>query len=124
MDGGHLHFQARLPEDTRELRAPLAHVAAEIQDAENLALHADDVAVLHWLLEAGVAIWATAMDGESIAAGAPTEPVALILGNEGAGVRADLKVHATRKVAIPIQPIAESLNVAVAAGILLHQVTR
>ncbi|MEO5800516.1 MAG: RNA methyltransferase, partial [Gemmatimonadales bacterium] len=87
-------------------------------------LHADDVALLHWLTTHGVALWATAMDGTPILSGAPPFPVAIVLGNEGAGVRDDLLARADRRVAIPIQPVAESLNVAVAAGIILHQVTR
>jgi TrmH family RNA methyltransferase len=82
-------------------------------------LHADQVAVLDWLRRNGVALWATAMDGESLDA-APDTPVALVLGNEGAGMHADLLDAATRRVVIPIRPEAESLNVAVAAGILLH----
>lgn len=52
-----------------------------------------------------------------------TGAVALILGNEGAGVRPELKV-AGNLVAIPLAPGAESLNVAVAAGILLYEVMR
>ena len=36
----------------------------------------------------------------------------------------DRVVHAEKRVAIPIAPEAESLNVAIAAGILLYQVTR
>lgn len=87
-------------------------------------LHADDVAVLHWLSSNQVALWATAMDGEPILSGAPPAPIAIVLGNEGAGVRDDLLARADRRVSIPIAPIAESLNVAVAAGIILHQVTR
>ncbi|MES2306902.1 MAG: RNA methyltransferase [Gemmatimonadota bacterium] len=87
-------------------------------------LHADDVAVLHWLTSNGVALWATSMDGTPILSGAPPLAVAILLGNEGAGVRDDLLARADRRVAVPIQPVAESLNVAVAAGIILHQVTR
>ena len=51
-------------------------------------------------------------------------PVALVLGNEGAGVSAPLATAAERRVAIPLSPGVESLNVAVAAGILLYQITR
>lgn len=87
-------------------------------------LHADDVAVLHWLAVEGVALWVTAMDGAPLAAGRPAEPLAVVLGNEGAGVRDALLARADRRVSIPIDPAAESLNVAVAAGIVLHQVTR
>ena len=87
-------------------------------------LHADDAAILHWLSSNGVALWATAMDGEPILSGAPPRPIAIVLGNEGAGVRDDLLQRASKRVSIPIEPMAESLNVAVAAGIVLHQVTR
>ena len=70
-----------------------------------------------------VAPWATTMDGEPLG-GVPDAPIALLLGNEGAGLRPELVAHAERRVAIPIAPEAESLNVGVAAGILLYQVTR
>jgi RNA methyltransferase, TrmH family len=51
-------------------------------------------------------------------------PVALVLGNEGAGVSAALDAAADRRVAVPLARQVESLNVAVAAGILLYEVTR
>jgi TrmH family RNA methyltransferase len=73
-----------------------------------------------WLNSAQVSLWVTAMDGEP-AAGPAAEPVALLLGNEGAGIRSLWDDIAARRIAIPIRAEAESLNVAVAAGILLHQ---
>jgi TrmH family RNA methyltransferase len=39
-------------------------------------------------------------------------------------VSAALAAAAARRVAIPLGPAVESLNVAVAAGILLYEVTR
>lgn len=51
-------------------------------------------------------------------------PVALAVGNEGAGVGPALESAATRRIAIPLTRGVESLNVAVAAGILLYEVTR
>jgi TrmH family RNA methyltransferase len=50
--------------------------------------------------------------------------IAVIVGNEGAGIRPALNAVAARRVAIPLAQGAESLNVAVAAGILLHEVLR
>ncbi len=82
-------------------------------------LHADQVAVLAWVRREGVALWATAMEGEPMPA-TPDTPVALVLGNEGAGMQPELLAAATRRVTIPIRAASESLNVAVAAGILLH----
>jgi TrmH family RNA methyltransferase len=51
-------------------------------------------------------------------------PVALVVGNEGAGVSPSLEAAADRRVAIPLARGVDSLNVAVAAGILLYEVTR
>jgi RNA methyltransferase, TrmH family len=51
-------------------------------------------------------------------------PVALVLGNEGAGVSAALDAAADRRIAVPLARQVESLNVAIAAGILLYEVTR
>ncbi|HEX9164996.1 MAG TPA: TrmH family RNA methyltransferase, partial [Gemmatimonadales bacterium] len=47
--------------------------------------------------------------------------VAVAVGNEGAGLSPAVAAAATRKVSIPMRPGAESLNVGVAAGILLYQ---
>jgi RNA methyltransferase, TrmH family len=51
-------------------------------------------------------------------------PVALVVGNEGAGISPSLDAAADRRVAVPLARGVESLNVAVAAGILLYEVTR
>ncbi|HEU4990234.1 MAG: RNA methyltransferase [Gemmatimonadota bacterium] len=45
----------------------------------------------------------------------------LVVGNEGAGVSAEARARADHLVALPISPAVESLNVAVAAGILLYE---
>jgi TrmH family RNA methyltransferase len=49
---------------------------------------------------------------------------ALIVGNEGAGLSPGAAALAHERVAVPIAGRAESLNVAVAAGILLYELTR
>ena len=46
-----------------------------------------------------------------------------MVGNEGAGLGPDMMAAAPTRVAIPLAAGAESLNVAVAAGILLYGVT-
>ncbi len=46
--------------------------------------------------------------------------LALVVGNEGAGLSPDARSRLARAIAIRISPDVESLNVAVAAGILLH----
>ena len=47
--------------------------------------------------------------------------MALAIGNEGAGVSVDVRERAQVGLAIPMQPGVESLNVAVAAGILMAE---
>lgn len=86
--------------------------------------HAGDADLLAGLSEARAELWVLEMHGELLSApGVPT-PLALLLGNEGAGARPDLLAKAHRRVTIPIGTGAESLNVAVAAGIALYLVTR
>jgi RNA methyltransferase, TrmH family len=91
----------------------------------------DDAAFVAWARRSGVTLWAAAADGVPLARalaapqGPPRAgPVAVIVGNEGAGIRPQLNAVAAQRVAIPLAPGAESLNVAVAAGILLYEVTR
>jgi tRNA G18 (ribose-2'-O)-methylase SpoU len=50
--------------------------------------------------------------------------LALLLGSESDGLGPDWLARCERRVTIPMRPGAESLNVAVAAGIVLHHVTR
>lgn len=51
-------------------------------------------------------------------------PTALIVGNEGAGLDAAVIRRADAPVRVPIKPVVESLNVAVAAGVLLFEAAR
>ena len=87
------------------------------------ALYCEVGPLVTWLGSRQVALWATAVDGETLA-DPPRGPIAIALGNEGAGLSEDLLTHASRRVSIPIHPAAESLNGAAAAAILLYQVTR
>jgi TrmH family RNA methyltransferase len=51
-------------------------------------------------------------------------PAAILIGNEGAGISADLLDRATGRIAIPAPGPVESLNAAVAASILLYEAAR
>ncbi|MEO8633871.1 MAG: RNA methyltransferase [Gemmatimonadales bacterium] len=81
-------------------------------------------AFIAWARGTGVALWTTASDGMIVSRAQRAGPVALILGNEGGGVRPELAAGAERSVAVPLSGGVESLNVAVAAGILLYEVRR
>lgn len=68
-----------------------------------------------------VALWGADMAGAPLDGATPRSRVAVAVGNEGAGLTADVRALANQLVSIPIAAHVESLNVAVAAGILLHQ---
>jgi TrmH family RNA methyltransferase len=53
-----------------------------------------------------------------------TGPVALVIGNEANGVAEDVAQHADERVTIPCPGPVESLNAAVAAGVLLYEACR
>ncbi len=73
-------------------------------------------------------VWAADATGESLSKLSPAAPprvgVAIVVGNEGAGVSPETRVRADRLVAIPIAREIDSLNVAVATGILLNELAR
>jgi RNA methyltransferase, TrmH family len=72
----------------------------------------------------GVKLWATDATGDVLERDAAPQRLALVVGNEGSGVSDAARERADRLVAIPIASSVESLNVAVATGILLHELRR
>jgi TrmH family RNA methyltransferase len=78
--------------------------------------------VLDRLRRRGTPVWVAASDGEPVdRADARPDQVAVILGNEGAGVSAEIRAVADRVVAIPMMGDVESLNAAVAGAILMDR---
>lgn len=73
-----------------------------------------------FLVERGIPLWAADGAGDPVASVTRPGLLALAVGNEGAGLGDDVRKRAERFVSIPISPAVESLNVAVATGILLH----
>lgn len=61
---------------------------------------------------------------ESLAQVAPSAKLALIFGSEGAGISADVERAADVSLRIPISSAVDSLNVAVASGVVLHHFAR
>jgi RNA methyltransferase, TrmH family len=74
--------------------------------------------------ERSMDVWAADAAGDSIVGLTPPERLAIVVGNEGAGLSNDSRARADRLVALPINAAVESLNVAVAAGILLYELRR
>jgi len=68
----------------------------------------------------GMALWGAAADGAMLGREAVPPRLAIAVGNEGNGLSPEVRAACTAMVAIPMADDAESLNVAVAAGILLH----
>jgi len=72
----------------------------------------------------GSAVATVARDGESLYALDLRPPVAWLLGNEGAGLSAELTELAGRRATIPLAAGSESLNVGAAAAICLFEMRR
>lgn len=66
-------------------------------------------------------LWGADTGGEPPGVGTVPERVALAVGNEGSGLSLAARDRCARIISIPIEPGVESLNVAVAAGILLFE---
>jgi RNA methyltransferase, TrmH family len=80
---------------------------------------------LAWAREAGVRVAATSARGSVTCWDADLQlPLAVLLGSEGSGLPEDVLDAADLRVAIPMTGTAESLNLSVAAGILLYEVRR
>lgn len=71
--------------------------------------------------EKEVPVWGTALDeqADSYKKIEVNTPFALIVGNEGAGINEDILALTDRNIYIPMKGQAESLNVAIAASILM-----
>ena len=70
--------------------------------------------------------WATVLDPSAISLKdvQPTGRQVIVVGNEGDGLPADCVDHCNKKVTIPMAAGADSLNVAVATGIVLYHFLR
>ncbi|MDH3424466.1 MAG: RNA methyltransferase [Gemmatimonadota bacterium] len=81
---------------------------------------ADAIAALS---ASGLPIYVASAEGTA-AGKAPAGGFALVLGNEGAGVREAVRSAADHTVAVPMRGPAESLNVGMAGSILMSDFTR
>ena len=72
----------------------------------------------------GNSIATVARDGASLYALDLCQPVAWLVGNEGAGLAPELGAQAQQRATIPLAPDCESLNVAAAAAICLFEMRR
>jgi TrmH family RNA methyltransferase len=77
-----------------------------------------------WLGRHGYRVAGADASGEPVGAGEWGERVALVVGNEGAGLSEGIRERCERRVAVPMRGGTESLNVAVAGAILLYELTK
>jgi len=72
----------------------------------------------------GMPVYATTLEGESVYGIGRIERGFIVVGNESKGIGPELLGLATRRVTIPRKGSAESLNAAVATGIMLSHLVR
>ena len=77
------------------------------------------------LRDDGCSILSSQLDGTPFYEREPVgEQFVLVIGSEGNGVTDEVKAVATHRVKLPMRGGAESLNAAVAAGIMMYELTR
>ncbi|PPD34773.1 MAG: 23S rRNA (guanosine(2251)-2'-O)-methyltransferase RlmB [Methylomonas sp.] len=80
---------------------------------------------LRWLKEQGIWIMGTAGDAEQTLYDLKLDmPLAIVMGTEGTGMRHLTRQHCDFLVKIPMAGQVESLNVSVAAGVMMYEVFR
>jgi RNA methyltransferase, TrmH family len=87
-------------------------------------VEATPVELWAWLDERRFTILGADAGGAPVSDRRGPGPTALVVGNEGAGLGAGSRARCHDLVAVPMAGGTESLNVAVAAGILLYELTR
>jgi TrmH family RNA methyltransferase len=73
-----------------------------------------------FLSQTNTPLWGADATGEPVPSSAPGR-LAIAVGNEGSGLSPHVAAAATRLVSLPVTALVESLNVAVATGILLYE---
>lgn len=86
---------------------------------------AESTETIAQLREAGLPVWAAALTGNAVSLrGLQSQPCGVVIGNEGAGLPQELITSCDGTVMIPMVPGNESLNAAMAAGILIWEITK
>lgn len=83
-----------------------------------------EVELANFLRTEAIELWAADAGGEPLGTTTPPARLAIAVGNEGAGLSSTVRALAKRSVSLPIGGQVESLNVAVAAGILLYELSK
>lgn len=84
----------------------------------------DTMEVLEHLKKEGVLMYAAHLDGTDYTKENYTESSCFFIGNEGKGLTQELTQMADRKIKIPMEGKVESLNAAMASGLLMYEARR
>ena len=84
-------------------------------------LHATADDTFAFLDRHGIELWSADAGGVEIPKSGVPSRLAVAVGNEGSGASAAVRARAKRTVSLPISSSVESLNVAVATGIILYE---
>lgn len=85
------------------------------------AMHASLEDTLAFLKRNRIDLWATDADGVELSRQDAPARLAIAVGNEGSGLSQGVRASSSRTVSLRINPTIESLNVAVATGIVLYE---
>lgn len=88
------------------------------------AFHVTAEQLFTFLEAESIPLWAADPSGTPAQGMAPPDRLALAVGNEGGGLSSSVRERASAIVSLPIAATVESLNVAVATGILLYQLRK
>ena len=85
------------------------------------AFHAEWADLVKLLDRERIELWAADAQGEPLDLGRAVQRLAIVVGNEGSGLSPAIRARAQRTISVPLASGVESLNVAVAAGIILYE---
>ena len=88
------------------------------------AFHSSIEELSAYLDASGTMLWGADGGGEPVDALEAPARLALAVGNEGGGLSSTVRARANKLVSLPIEGDVESLNVAIATGILLYQLKK
>jgi len=107
------------------MTAVVSKVAAGAAETQQIAQVGNLVRFMDWMRNEGV--WLVGTDGaadERLFETDLTQPVGLVLGAEGRGLRRLTRERCDTLVSLPMHGTVESLNISVAAGICLYEAVR
>jgi 23S rRNA (guanosine2251-2'-O)-methyltransferase len=115
-----------MPQDRAVGITPVVHkVACGAVESVPIFTVTNLARTLRQLRAAGIWIYGTSdMAGQGLYASDLRGPIAVVLGSEGKGMRRLTREHCDHLLAIPMAGQVESLNVSVAAGVVLFEVRR